>query len=142
MAEKIVMPKLAMAMKEGKVVEWMVKEGEHVEKGQVVMVIETEKVTYEIEAPVSGLLHMMAELDQVVPVIETVAMLAENEDELKELQKSHPAASGTGEVNETAAAPKEEVIESTQVAAPSPAPASIPSAAPVAAHLLNSSGGM
>jgi len=133
MAEKIVMPKLAMAMKEGKVVEWMVKEGEHVEKGQVVMVIETEKVTYEIEAPVSGLLHMMAELDQVVPVIETVAMLAENEDELKELQKSHPAASGTGEVNETAAAPKEEVIESTQVAAPSPAPASIPSAAPVAA---------
>jgi len=34
MAEKIVMPKLAMAMKEGMVVEWQAQEGERVEKFQ------------------------------------------------------------------------------------------------------------
>jgi len=137
MAEKIVMPKLAMAMKEGKVVEWTVKEGEQVEKGQVVMVIETEKVTYEVEAPVSGLLHIMIELDQIVPVIETVAMLAENEDELKQLQESHPMAAATretGEENAAPAAPKKEAMESTQVAAQSSAPTGIPSSAsPIAA---------
>jgi len=132
MAEKIVMPKLAMAMKEGKVVEWMLKEGEQVEKGQVVMVIETEKVSYEVEAPVTGLLHIIADLDQIIPVTETVAFLAENEDELKELQASQPVAITTGEENGNAAAPKEPAAEAV-VARPSSTPATMPSAAPVAA---------
>ena len=49
------MPKLAMAMQVGKVVEWLAEEGEWVEKGQPVMVVETEKVTYDCEAPAFGL---------------------------------------------------------------------------------------
>ena len=64
MATPVVMPKLAMAMNQGKVVEWKIKEGERVEKGRVIMVIETEKVTYDIEASLSGYFHIVAKLDE------------------------------------------------------------------------------
>jgi pyruvate dehydrogenase E2 component (dihydrolipoamide acetyltransferase) len=91
MAEEILMPKLAMAMKQGKVLEWKAGEGQWVEKGQIVMVIETEKVTYECESPASGYLHIIVELDTAIPVNETVALLAETEAELAELQAAQPA---------------------------------------------------
>ena len=92
MALPIVMPKLAMAMKQGKVVEWKAAEGEKVEKGRVIMVIETEKVTYEIEAPGSGFFHQAVELKVTVPVNQIVAYLAETEGELAELQARQPGA--------------------------------------------------
>ena len=91
MAQEILMPKLAMAMKQGKVIEWKAEEGQRVEKGQLVMVIETEKVTYECESPAAGFLHIIAELDTAIPVNETVALLAETEAELAELQAAQPA---------------------------------------------------
>jgi len=43
-------------MVEGQIIEWIKNEGDRVEKGEILLVIETEKVTYEIEAPESGLL--------------------------------------------------------------------------------------
>jgi len=42
MAEYIAIPKLGMSMTEATLVEWKVKEGERVEKGDVVLTIETE----------------------------------------------------------------------------------------------------
>ncbi|MBW2369438.1 MAG: lipoyl domain-containing protein, partial [Deltaproteobacteria bacterium] len=66
------MPKLAMAMKHGKVVEWTVHEGQWVEKGSIIMVIETEKVTYDVESPAAGYLHIKAEPDQEIAVHEVV----------------------------------------------------------------------
>jgi pyruvate dehydrogenase E2 component (dihydrolipoamide acetyltransferase)/2-oxoglutarate dehydrogenase E2 component (dihydrolipoamide succinyltransferase) len=107
MAVEIVMPKLAMAMKQGKVVEWKVNEGERVEKGQIVMVIETEKVSYEVESPALGFLHIQAELDKTVPVNEIVALLAETKEELAELQAAQPAPQ-LAEVKAAAAAPAAE----------------------------------
>jgi len=56
MAENVIMPKLGMAMKEGRVAKWRCKEGEEVEEGDVIAEIETEKITYQIEAPISGIL--------------------------------------------------------------------------------------
>jgi len=90
MAEPVVMPKLAMGQTEGTVVEWLVEEGTWVEKGQQVMVIETEKVTYETEAPASGYFHPVIEANVTVPVLETVALLAGTEEELALLQASQP----------------------------------------------------
>jgi len=86
MSEKILLPKLAMAMKQGKIVEWKPKEGDWVEKGDITMVIETEKVTYECESSASGYLHILSELDKIYPVEEVVALLAQTEEELQELQ--------------------------------------------------------
>ena len=102
MATPVVMPKLAMMMKQGKVVEWRVKEGERVTKGQVIMVIETEKVTYDIEASVSGYFHIVTKLDETVPVDHAVAWIAETEEELKSLQAQSPAPAADEEVSTAA----------------------------------------
>ena len=91
MATPVVMPKLAMVMNQGKIVEWKIKEGERVQKGQVIMVIETEKVTYDIEASVSGYFHIVTRLDETVPVNHVVAWIAESEEEFLALQTESPS---------------------------------------------------
>lgn len=91
MATQVVMPQLAMAMSQGKIVEWKIKEGERVEKGQVIMIIETEKVTYDIEASVSGYFHIVTKLNETIPVNHVVAWISESEEELLALQKESPS---------------------------------------------------
>ena len=56
MATSVIMPKFGLTMTEGKIVEWRKKEGDSVEKGEILFVFETEKVTYEVEASESGIL--------------------------------------------------------------------------------------
>lgn len=51
------MPKLGMTMEEGTVVEWRVAPGGCVEKGRILLVIESEKNEAEIEATTSGFLR-------------------------------------------------------------------------------------
>jgi pyruvate/2-oxoglutarate dehydrogenase complex dihydrolipoamide acyltransferase (E2) component len=84
--EKMIMPKLAMVMQEGQILEWLVEEGDWVEKGQEVMNIETEKVVHTCEAPSSGYIHILSSIGQTVPVFDTVALLATTEGELVQLQ--------------------------------------------------------
>ena len=59
MAAVIILPKIDEAMTKGKIVEWKKKEGDRVTKGEVVFIIETEKVTWEVEAPESGILQQV-----------------------------------------------------------------------------------
>jgi pyruvate dehydrogenase E2 component (dihydrolipoamide acetyltransferase) len=56
MAIQVFMPKIGLTMTEGKIVEWKKKEGDRVEKGEPLFVFETEKTTFEVEAPESGIL--------------------------------------------------------------------------------------
>lgn len=86
MAHPVIMPKLSMAMQEGQVIEWLAAEGEWVEKGQRVMNVETDKVAYECEAPASGFVHHVVDRDTIVPIMTTVAWLAETKEELASLQ--------------------------------------------------------
>lgn len=51
------MPKWGIEMQQGTLTEWHVKEGEAVEKGQLVALIETDKITNEMEADAPGVLH-------------------------------------------------------------------------------------
>ena len=98
MAIPIVMPKLAMAMKQGKISEWRVDEGARVEKGRVVIIIETDKVTYEIESPDSGFFHIGAELNKNILCEEIIAWLAETEEELAGLQANMPSMASFSDV--------------------------------------------
>ncbi|MFW2366701.1 MAG: dihydrolipoamide acetyltransferase family protein [Desulforhopalus sp.] len=86
MSEVIIMPKLAMSMKQGTLTEWCVAEGDRIEKDQVVLIIETEKVSYELEAPASGYIHIVAQQDETIPCLETLAMIADSEEELAQIQ--------------------------------------------------------
>jgi len=63
----IVMPKLGLTMTEGKLAEWRVKPGDAVTAGQILFVVETDKIANEVEAPAAGEI-----LDILVPPGETV----------------------------------------------------------------------
>jgi pyruvate dehydrogenase E2 component (dihydrolipoamide acetyltransferase)/2-oxoglutarate dehydrogenase E2 component (dihydrolipoamide succinyltransferase) len=88
----------------------MFNEGERVEKGQVVMQVETAKVTHDVDAQEAGLLHILAAPGETHPVGAAVGQLAETEDELAELQAQTPAP------DVTAAVPVEEAVEPAALA--------------------------
>ena len=56
MATRIDMPQLGLTMEKGTILQWLKAEGEKVDKGQPVVLIQTEKVEYEVEAPATGTL--------------------------------------------------------------------------------------
>lgn len=56
---KVFMPQLGMTMTEGLITEWKKSDGDSVEKGEVLFLLETEKLTSEIEATVSGILKIL-----------------------------------------------------------------------------------
>ncbi len=57
MAELINMPKLGFDMREGKLGEWVKKEGEAVGQGEIIAIVETDKASVEVPAFRSGVLH-------------------------------------------------------------------------------------
>jgi pyruvate dehydrogenase E2 component (dihydrolipoamide acetyltransferase) len=76
------MPKLGMTMEEGTVVEWRVAPGGRVEKGRILLVIESEKNEAEIEATASGFLrHVYVSPGEVAPCGALLAALTETADE-------------------------------------------------------------
>ncbi len=81
-ATAIAMPRLGMTMEEGTVVEWPVPLGQRVEKGEIVLVIETEKAESEIEATVAGVFrHAFVEAGETVACGTLLAAVTAEEDE-------------------------------------------------------------
>jgi pyruvate dehydrogenase E2 component (dihydrolipoamide acetyltransferase) len=108
------MPKLGLTMTEGLIVEWRKKEGDPVKKGDILFVLETEKVTYEVEAPEDGTLgKILVKEQETVPVGAVV---------------SHLLKPGESAVEVTAAP-----AAATKAETASPAPAAAAPAAPSAA---------
>jgi pyruvate dehydrogenase E2 component (dihydrolipoamide acetyltransferase) len=97
------MPRLGMTMREGRVVAWPVPLGGRVEKGQTVVVIESEKAEVEVEATASGFLrHVYVEpSEEMVPCGALLAALTDASDEPFSAeafrhQHDHPEASAAG----------------------------------------------
>ena len=55
----VTMPKWGIEMQKGTLSEWHVKEGETVEKGQLIALVETDKITNELEASQNGKIHKL-----------------------------------------------------------------------------------
>src|SRR3989441_3898128 len=76
MPTNIIMPALELAQETGKVVHWLKRPGDTVQKGEPIVEIETDKVTVEIEAPASGVLRdVTAREGDVVPVGQAIAVI-------------------------------------------------------------------
>jgi len=89
---KVLMPRLSLTMKKGTVIEWFKKEGDTVEKGEPIVEVLTEKVTYDIEAPSSGILRKVLVEDGVdVPVAGVLAVIAAPDEELAEVEVTDEA---------------------------------------------------
>ena len=71
----LTLPQLSISMEDATVSRWLVADGDSVSAGQSVVEVETDKATIEIEAPVDGLLRIVAAEGAIVAVEGVLAEL-------------------------------------------------------------------
>jgi pyruvate dehydrogenase E2 component (dihydrolipoamide acetyltransferase) len=72
----VYMPKYGMTMTEGVIKEWLKNEGDQVQQGEALLLVETEKVNTEVEAPTAGVLaEICCAVDDEVPVGDIIAYI-------------------------------------------------------------------
>ena len=77
--QALTMPKWGLAMKEGKVGEWLTEEGFEITTGEEVLEVETDKITSAVETPHNGILRRkVASSGEVLPVGSLLAVIAES----------------------------------------------------------------
>jgi len=82
MTKTIIMPKYGLQQDEGTVVEWRVKEGDQVKKGDILLDLETDKALFEYESPEDGYIRqIIAENGAVVSVLSVIAIITDEADE-------------------------------------------------------------
>ena len=78
MAQELVLPQLGLSMDSGRIIRWLNETGDEVAPGQVVLEVESNKATVEVEAPTAGILHVVKGPDDgEIKVGEVIAYLLE-----------------------------------------------------------------
>jgi pyruvate dehydrogenase E2 component (dihydrolipoamide acetyltransferase) len=92
MAVEVTMPQMGADMTEGTLVKWTKQVGDHVERGDVLAEIETDKATVELEAYESGeLIKVVVDEGEVVPVGQVIALIGEASEEAPDVERKPPA---------------------------------------------------
>jgi len=98
MVTEIIMPKMGQTMEKGKIIKWLKKDGEEVERGEPLLEIETDKTTIEVEARDSGIVKILTPEGEEVPILTTIGyILKEGESIPKEAAKPKPVAEAAEE---------------------------------------------
>jgi pyruvate dehydrogenase E2 component (dihydrolipoamide acetyltransferase) len=92
MATELKVPTLGMDMEEATIVRWLVEEGAAVKKGDPVLEIDTDKTSFEIEAPADGAIQALrGEQGDTLPVGATLAYVTAPGEEIPEPEEEAPA---------------------------------------------------
>lgn len=79
MTKDVFMPDMStldFVMENGVIIKWLKKVGEHVEKGESLVEVETAKVTIEIKSTATGkILEILASIGEEVPVGGKIAII-------------------------------------------------------------------
>jgi len=104
---EVIVPRLDPAMKTGKIVEWLKKEGDQVRKGEALLVVEGEKTTFEVEASGEGVLRrilsqsgadvqvpavvgFVGQLDEPLPTVPIALKVPSPPPSIKEVEEARP----------------------------------------------------
>ena len=91
----VLVPQLSLSMEEARVSRWLVEDGAAVTAGQLVVEVETDKATVEIEAQAAGVLRIVAREGAIVAV----------DGVLAELEAALPSAASQERADGAGAAP-------------------------------------
>lgn len=84
MITPILVPKLGISTSEDvTVVKWLKSDGDPVEKGEPIVVIETAKVTYEVEAQASGIVFKLEKVKDKVKIGDPLGIVADSREEFE-----------------------------------------------------------
>ena len=90
MSHEIFMPALSSTMTEGKIVEWLKNPGDKVERGESVLVVESDKADMDVESFQDGYLAaVLMPAGATAPVGETIGLIVESEDEIASVQEQN-----------------------------------------------------
>ena len=130
MAQAVIFPKLGQTMEEGAIVKWLKKEGDPINKGDILFEIETDKANLEVESFFEGvLLKIYIREGITVPVNTIVAYVgAAGEKVPAQAPKADVPAAAPAQVA-AASAPAAEPAKAAPAATPLPAAASVAPAA-------------
>jgi pyruvate dehydrogenase E2 component (dihydrolipoyllysine-residue acetyltransferase) len=118
MAISVIMPALELAQETGKILSWIKKEGDSITKGEPLVEIETDKITFEVEAPGDGVLAgVRSHEGEDVPVGRTIAWIVA------------PGEQPPVEAETAAAAMVEQARHATEQPRPAEAAPAVPAAA-------------
>jgi pyruvate dehydrogenase E2 component (dihydrolipoamide acetyltransferase) len=121
---EVFMPALSSTMTEGKIVSWTKSPGDRVEKGDTVLVVESDKADMDVESFAEGFLAIiMSEAGSSVPVGQTIALIAETEAEIAEAKQRGGAAATSAPAPVVAAAVAAPVAIAATAPVTPPAPA-------------------
>ncbi|KAF6837851.1 pyruvate dehydrogenase e2 component (dihydrolipoamide acetyltransferase) [Colletotrichum plurivorum] len=107
------MPALSPTMTEGNIASWKVKEGDSFSAGDVLLEIETDKATMDVEAQDDGVMFKITTGDgaKAVQVGTRIAVIAEPGDDLSSLEIPAEQSSSSSKPAETKEAPKSDTPE-------------------------------
>ena len=95
MIREVFMPALSSTMTEGKIVSWVKTPGDRVEKGETVVIVESDKADMDVESFHEGILAaIVVEAGGTAPVGEAIALLAETEAEIETAKQQATAKAG------------------------------------------------
>jgi pyruvate dehydrogenase E2 component (dihydrolipoamide acetyltransferase) len=125
---------LGMAMSDGTVVKWLKEDGAEVRAGEPIVVVMSKKITYEVQAPASGILRPIAKPKDVRAIGQIIGFVTAPGEEIPEVEiEAHPPVEVPAEAP-APAAPVEAELE-----APAEEPAFVPSS-PAARRLAKELG--
>ncbi len=114
---EVFMPALSSTMTEGKIVSWVKSPGDKVEKGETVVVVESDKADMDVETFYEGFLaHIIVEAGETAPVGSAIAFIAETEAEIEQA-KSLANSGGVATTTTTTSSP-EPIPATASVATP------------------------
>ncbi len=80
MANEIIMPKFGQTVEEAEIVKWHKKVGDKIAKGDVILEIQTDKATLEVESFSEGtILKIFAKNGDTVPVMSVIGYIGKEE---------------------------------------------------------------
>jgi pyruvate dehydrogenase E2 component (dihydrolipoamide acetyltransferase) len=96
LAKEIIMPALGMAQETGTLLTWHKREGDMVNKGELLMTVATDKTDVEIEAPANGILRgVILKEGEDAPVGQVIAWLLAAGEAIPGAKQNGPAAPAT-----------------------------------------------
>ena len=119
MIHELSMPALSSTMETGKIVTWLKNPGDRVEKGENILVVESDKADMDVESFHSGILaSILVPAGESAPVGAPIALIAESEAEVAQAQeKAKALAAGVT----PAAPPSADRASAAQPTSPAPA---------------------
>jgi 2-oxoglutarate dehydrogenase E2 component (dihydrolipoamide succinyltransferase) len=110
---EIKVPAAGESITSANIAAWRKKDGDRVEKGEILVSLETDKVSNDLEAPVSGTLHILSPEGEEVAIGKVIATIT-------------PGATAAPSAAPQAAAPAPQSAAPAPAVVPSPAPRPVP----------------